>query len=827
MQVGSYKLIHRVGSGGMGTVFRAVDASGNPVALKMIGSRATIDATIHAGRGLNPAAALDLNQRMMFVREARLAMGLDHSNIVRVFDYGQHEGLLYIVMEYLVGRALDKVVPLHAAIPLLARIAMIRQLCEALDYAHCRGVIHRDVKPANCYLLQSGALKVLDFGIAARADQVPGEFKFVGTPSYMAPELSSASPRYTESVDIWAAGVTLYQLLTGRLPFTGPSFTEILRQIARQPFPPLPESFPHTQRLGRILDRALAKDPAMRYASALDFAHDLHGVEAIAEDTSAPSAESRPVESYGWWATTVARESPIASPLARAASEAISMIAGEIRVRRKDFMLRFAENDPRILRALLIGFLLAGSYAIFQVAGGEGHGTFALVLWQVFAFLSGLLVPALIAIEILLGALAFLEKLAGAPKCRRCKSFLRRRSGVTAFAHSKVAWTHASSDCLAALQENLWEDAPKLLSMHGELNAPDPDRKTPYPPLRLSLDFYACKTCNDEMAVLTTEDRIGSVWNARPEYKGAYKEMVSPSGRPSVFDRLAGVFRAMGRAAKLAAEPVSPVLACVLVLTGVLVGIDYYPQLAVVSGIRGYRPLITIQSDPPGQVFAITNLLSPWGFTTPHIFPWAYGSVHRVTCPDVLYLGGNIYRFQGIAPQPQSISAGRNTRDRTLSHDATIQVDVARDRLGRFTSQPVTSLYVIHYAVTGKYDFMAEARAEFKAKEAAKTPMASSGANAQSIVVTSDPPGLAVLVDGVRTVTPKTFHWQFGSYHLLTVAEGHQTLRHGNNSPPEQYAIGRWDYGSKVGSDSVRVNWSAVPFPLQYTARFERVTPPQ
>src|SRR5262249_2688623 len=153
---------------------------------------------------------------MMFVREARVAMDLNHPNIIRIFDYGQHLGLLYIVMEYLQGRPLNKVIPIHVAVPLRTKLGLIRQVCYALEYAHKHGVMHRDVKPANAFVLQDKTLKVLDFGLAANLNRpLLGDHAFAGTPDYMAPEVVIRNTRYDSRVDIWATGIMLYQLLTG------------------------------------------------------------------------------------------------------------------------------------------------------------------------------------------------------------------------------------------------------------------------------------------------------------------------------------------------------------------------------------------------------------------------------------------------------------------------------------------------------------------------------------------------------------------------------------------------------------------------------------
>ncbi len=187
MQIGNYTVIRPLGGGGMGVVFRVADQAGHPFAIKMIGSRSVIQATLHIDKALQNTAALDFtNVRMQFVREARLAMDLNHPNIVKTFDYGQQGGLLYIVAEYLRGRSLDKVIPIHGAVPLSAKVRIIRQICDALDYAHRQGVMHRDIKPANTFVLQDG--DVLRFWIS------DSPFAYVNL--YLGSSLSS-EPRIT------------------------------------------------------------------------------------------------------------------------------------------------------------------------------------------------------------------------------------------------------------------------------------------------------------------------------------------------------------------------------------------------------------------------------------------------------------------------------------------------------------------------------------------------------------------------------------------------------------------------------------------------------
>jgi serine/threonine protein kinase len=827
MQIGNYKLTHQVGAGGMGTVFRALDSSGNPVALKMIGSKKAVHATVHVQPGRRPPRplALDINSRMMFVREARVAMELNHPNITRVFDYGQHEGFLYIVMEFLSGRPLDKVIPLYAAISLSTRIALIRHLCDALSYAHRQGVIHRDIKPQNCFVIESSVLKVLDFGIAARAGQQINQELLVGTMTHMAPELFAGPPRYSESSDIWAAGITFHQLLTGRLPFTGVSLVELVKNITKSPIQPLGESLPCAKELGRILNRALAKDPASRYATAEDFAHDLANAEAaLNAGSDSPDEDTDQSDSPAWWARTVFQQTALTSPAPASTGPKIAPVSGEIRVRRGGHMVRFAEYNDRILRPELVLMLLAGSYAIFSMLGGDGYSAWAPWAWMFVANVSGFLVPLLLIISAVLFGLVILEKLTAVPWCRRCRAIFRHNARVTAYAYSKVSWRHASSDCLGALKEDLWDDAPKLLAMHGELVPPGLESKTTYPPLRLLLDSYSCP-CGDQFAALTTEDRIGRTWNARQEFAGAYKSQAISEAGPSVFDRLAGMVKAIARAVRLAAEPIPPRLTAILIAAGFLVVFEYWPQYPIIFGWKS--PSIAIQSDPPGHGFI-------HHFTTPHNFQWAFHTTHIIGCDDLVYHDQKIYRFSGVTPKPYRIDNNPPSRFGSAFHDVFVEVNVLKDRWGRLTTNAVTPAYTIKYVVIGTRDYMAEARAQVESNArhkppnpATKSPGGIGAATTQAMItVTSNPPGLAVLVDGVRVITPQLYFWHVGSGHLLIIPEGPQAPNGVTGAATQLYSDGRWDFGTGDNPRTTRINWSAVPFPYRYTARLRAVHPP-
>jgi serine/threonine protein kinase len=830
MQIGQYKLTHRVGAGGMGTVFRALDSRGAPVAVKFIGSQAQVDATLHAAGPAGNLSALDPHHRMMLVREARLAMGLSHRNIVYVSDYNQHEGLLYIVMEYLDGRSLEKVIPVRAGIPIPTRCGLIRQLCEALDYAHRQGVIHRDVKPSNCFVLQNGRLKVLDFGIAASADQHPGQIQLVGTLPYMAPELFGSFPRYTEKVDIWAAGVTLYQLLTGRPPFMGRSRLELQANVARQSFPSLPESLPFARELGWILDRALAKDPAQRYASAAEFAYELSLLEKPEEAVVAPSRKppKRPAEDP-WWATKVVQESDLTSPLPNAPAHAVSGISGKNRTGHK---IRFIKYDLKTAWLTKLGILFAGLYALHLMGGWRLDVLPAPWAWTLPVSICAFVIPILLAGSVVLWGLAFREKLAATPRCRRCGAIARHQSGLTVFAYTKTSLRHASSDCIAALHENLWDDAPKLLSMHGELKSPKSGQKTSHPPLRLHLDFYACLACEDKMALLTTDDRLSRSWIPRDEYEGACKTSNRPVGRLPFFARWISGLKAGGRAARAAAEPVSPLFGAFLIACGILIGIFYYPQFPIVLDLPGYRTIITIRTEPPGHSIYVDGQKIP----TPHTFKWAVISNHTIEFNSQIGVNGHVYECQGIIPSPSNMKPPLRWPSLVVYHNTVTRIDAPRDRWGRLIRPASDITYTVQYAAENDLSSTnswatpnAFQDSRLVRNNAIPEPGSTQGTGTRSpegtptIVVTSRPPGLAVVVDGVQVITPRSYKWPVGSYHTLEVPAEHQTKNPAGTLPPDVYANGAWDFGSKEGSNRVHIDWSMLPFPTTYTAKFHRV----
>src|SRR4051812_37559005 len=261
---GRYRMIRRIGSGGMARVFLAEDVDlHRDVAIKILHDRYSEDAQFVE----------------RFAREARAAAGLNHPNIVAVYDRGQADGSYYIAMEYLDGETLKDVIIREGRLPERRAIDITLQLLAALRFAHRREVIHRDVKPHNVMVLRDGRVKVADFGIARAGDSEMTEAgSIVGTAQYLSPEQARGQHVGPES-DLYSVGVVLYEMLTARVPFTGdPAAPTAMNHVQETPAPPrqIVPSIP--AELEAVVQRAMAKDPARRYHSADEMGMDLDRV---------------------------------------------------------------------------------------------------------------------------------------------------------------------------------------------------------------------------------------------------------------------------------------------------------------------------------------------------------------------------------------------------------------------------------------------------------------------------------------------------------------------------------------------------------------------
>ena len=215
---------------------------------------------------------------------------LSHPNIVSVFDYGEDSGILYLIMEYLEGKSLEKLVEGQNILPIETIIPMYGQVCNALDHAHQNGVVHRDIKPANIMVLGNGLVKVTDFGIAKMVSMgMTQAGQVLGTPNYMSPEQVKGRQIDGRS-DIFSLGIILYDLVTGEMPFGGENITTIIYKIINEnPIPPRELDATIHPGLSYVICKALAKSPEERYQTCRELADDLKNFKYLG-GPAAPSA---------------------------------------------------------------------------------------------------------------------------------------------------------------------------------------------------------------------------------------------------------------------------------------------------------------------------------------------------------------------------------------------------------------------------------------------------------------------------------------------------------------------------------------------------------
>jgi beta-lactam-binding protein with PASTA domain len=260
-----YRVLEKIGAGGMADVYCAEDMHlGRKVAVKLLHSR----------------FAQDQEFVERFRREASSAAGLQHPNVVGVYDRGEFDDTYYIAMEYCEGESLKQVITREAPIDPARAIAITKQILVATRFAHRRNVIHRDLKPHNVILDEEQNVKVTDFGIArAGASDITEVGAIMGTAQYLSPEQAQGKP-VTEESDLYSVGVVLYELLTGRAPFGGDSPVAVALQHVNEPAPSPRELEPAVPReLEAVVLKALAKDPAERYRDADSFIKALEAVE--------------------------------------------------------------------------------------------------------------------------------------------------------------------------------------------------------------------------------------------------------------------------------------------------------------------------------------------------------------------------------------------------------------------------------------------------------------------------------------------------------------------------------------------------------------------
>jgi tRNA A-37 threonylcarbamoyl transferase component Bud32 len=272
-----YAIVRRIGEGGMGAVYEARHA--------IIGKRVAVKVLLEK--------FLE-NQELVarLLQEARLASSIGHENIVDVTDYGTtSDGRAFVVMEFLDGEALAQLVMRDAPLPVERSLGILRQVCSALSAAHAKGIVHRDVKPENIYLVRRGEVdfvKVVDFGVSkavqsredggADLQRLTRTGTVLGTPLYMSPEQARGGDDVDHRADIWSAGLMLYECLTGEVPFRANNYLGVISQVLTQetvsPSQLRPElGIPAA--VDRVVMRALEKDRDKRYQQMAEFEHDL------------------------------------------------------------------------------------------------------------------------------------------------------------------------------------------------------------------------------------------------------------------------------------------------------------------------------------------------------------------------------------------------------------------------------------------------------------------------------------------------------------------------------------------------------------------------
>jgi serine/threonine-protein kinase len=349
---GRYRIVRKLGAGGMATVYLAQDQElGRSVAIKILNER-------HA------------NEQFVerFRQEAKNAASLSHPNIVSIYDRGEAEGTYYIAMEYLDGHNLKELILEKGPSPIPVAIDYARQILSALKFAHRHGIVHRDIKPHNVVVDPDGQLKVTDFGIArAGASQMTEVGSIIGTAQYLSPEQARGAPVDPTS-DLYSLGIVLYELLTGTVPFNGETPVEIaMKHLQATPEPPSAKRPDVPPELDQIVLRALAKNPRDRFQSAEEMDSELARV-------GRGLGVSRQTEEA---ATAVLAGAAILAPFAEGSTETTMVAPAAAPVvpppPRPDYY--GYEPPPRRRRPLWPWFLALGVLIALGIGGWYGYRT--------------------------------------------------------------------------------------------------------------------------------------------------------------------------------------------------------------------------------------------------------------------------------------------------------------------------------------------------------------------------------------------------------------------------------------------------------------------
>ena len=279
-KIGRYQILERVGRGGMGVLYRGHDpVLDREVAVKVMLADFSEDAE---------------QMRPRFYREAKAAAKLQHRNIVTVFEFAEENNQPHIVMEFLRGVPLSARMEQSPPLTLDDKLDIVAQLCSGLGYAHAQGVVHRDVKPANVFLLEDGSVKLLDFGIAKlTASTLTRQGDVIGSAPYMSPEQVAGTQDVDGRSDVWSTGVLLYELLTNRKPFQGDGLTTVIVGILKETPPPIENYVPGLpKQLLDVVARALEKDRDKRFQTAEELGRELQLIRKTHQLSNLPPMDA-------------------------------------------------------------------------------------------------------------------------------------------------------------------------------------------------------------------------------------------------------------------------------------------------------------------------------------------------------------------------------------------------------------------------------------------------------------------------------------------------------------------------------------------------------
>ncbi|MFL5594414.1 MAG: protein kinase domain-containing protein [Gemmatimonadaceae bacterium] len=353
--IGKYRIVELVGEGAMGVVYRAVDT--------------VLDRTV-AIKVMNEAIARQEDLRKRFLHEAQAAGSLQHPNVVCIYDLGEVDGHLFIAMEFVHGVDLERLIEMGEPLSLQARLDIMIDVLTGLSYAHKHGIVHRDIKPANIRVGDDGRAKIMDFGVAHLASSsMTRTGSFLGTPSYMAPEQITEG-KTTPATDVFAVGAVLYQVLSLMKPFDGPTMQNLFFKIITEKPRPIGELMPGLPpALDRIVQKAMAKDPADRYATALEMANELSGVRSKLSGPSYPASVSL--------STSVATAIEL-SRKKQARVQRLAFAGGGALVAAALFAIAWSQSPPRSAPATTIEKPLPTTQTAARVAPAvEAHSTVA------------------------------------------------------------------------------------------------------------------------------------------------------------------------------------------------------------------------------------------------------------------------------------------------------------------------------------------------------------------------------------------------------------------------------------------------------------------